>query len=102
MPPCYFVCFAQIHDGTRFAKDYVFQTRSSIEAAGGRTIAASDERETLEGSLPPGRVVLIEFADLAAARKWYESKGYEPLLALRKAVATSSVILVPGGMAFRD
>jgi len=93
----YFIAFVDIHDRTRFAQDYVPLVASTLEPFGGRVVAASDETTTLEGSVPPGRTVLLEFPELDSARRWYASDAYAPLLAVRKSITTSSAVLLPGG-----
>ena len=98
----YIIAFVDIHDRTRFAQDYVPPIASTLELFGGRVVAASDEPTTLEGSVPPGRTVLLEFPDLDSARRWYASDEYTPLLALRKSISTSSAVLLPGGFTLHD
>jgi uncharacterized protein (DUF1330 family) len=92
--PAYLIAFVDIRDRARFAKEYV--------PAVGRIIAVSDEARTLEGAVPPGRTVIIEFPDLDRAQKWYGSDAYAPLIALRKALATTSIVVLPGGLTARD
>ena len=98
----YLIAFVDIHDRTRFAQEYVPPIASTLEPFGGRVVAASDEAKTMEGSVPPGRTVIIEFPDLDSARRWYASDAYAPLLVLRKSIATSSVVLLPGGFTLHD
>ena len=98
----YIIAFVDIHDRTRFAQDYVLPIATTMEPFGGRVVAASDEATTLEGSVPPGRTVLVEFPDLDSARRWYASDAYAPLLALRKSITTSSAVLLPGGLTLSD
>jgi uncharacterized protein (DUF1330 family) len=96
------IAFVEIHDRIRFAQEYVLPIASTLEPFGGRLLAASDEAQTVEGSVPPGRTVIIEFPDLDSARGWYASDAYAPLLTLRKSIATSSVVFLPGGLTVHD
>ena len=98
----YLIAFVDIHDRRRFAQDYVPSVASTLEPFGGRVVAASDETTTIEGSMPPGRIVLIEFPDLDSARRWHTSEAYAPLLALRQSLTTSSAVLLPGGYTLHD
>ncbi len=98
----YVIAFVDIHDHTRFAQDYVPPVASTMEPFGGHVIAAADETMTLEGRVPPGRTVLIEFPDLDSARRWYDSDAYAPLLTLRTSITTSSAVLLPGGFTLHD
>ena len=52
--------------------------------------------QTLEGPEENRRIVVIEFPSLEAARAFYESPDYGPVMALRHAAATSEMILVDG------
>ena len=98
----YVIAFVDIHDRTRYEQDYVPPIAATLEPFGGRVIAASDDTTILEGSVPPGRTVLLEFPDLDSARRWYASDAYAPLLTLRQAITTSSAVLLPGGFTLHD
>ena len=98
----YMIAFVDIHDRARFAKEYIAPIAATLEPFGGRVIAACDEPRTLEGAVPPGRAVILEFPDLDRAEKWYASDAYAPLIAIRESVATSSLVVLPGGLTVRD
>ena len=42
-------------------------------------------------------MIVIEFPDMAAAKAWYGSQEYGPLITLRQKASTGPVILVEGG-----
>jgi len=94
--PAYIIAFVDIHDRTRFAQEYLPPIAGTLEPYGGRVLAASDEARTLEGAVPPGRAVILEFPDLDRAHKWYASDAYTPLLALRESIATTSLVVLSG------
>lgn len=50
----------------------------------------------LEGSDAPERLVIIEFDDMAALKRWYESDDVKPLNELRQQVARSRAIAFEG------
>ncbi|MDB5406456.1 MAG: hypothetical protein JWL84_1368 [Rhodospirillales bacterium] len=50
--------------------------------------------ETVEGGWSPGRIVVIEFPNLAAAHAFYESPDYAPLLKMRLAATESKAVFV--------
>jgi uncharacterized protein (DUF1330 family) len=52
--------------------------------------------ETKEGTWQPKRLVVLEFASMDQARRWYQSPEYAPALALRAKAARSKVLLVEG------
>jgi len=69
---------------------------SSVEQYGGRYLARGGESEVLEGDRVPKRLVVIEFPDADAARRWYHSPEYSDAKATRAGAATGSFILVEG------
>ena len=50
----------------------------------------------LEGDRTPNRLVVLEFPDADAARRWYHSAEYAEAKATREGAATGSFILVEG------
>ncbi|MEX2206486.1 MAG: DUF1330 domain-containing protein [Myxococcota bacterium] len=100
--PAYIIAFVDIHDRARFAQEYLPGVAATFEPYGGRLLAASDEPKTLEGAVPPGRTVILEFPDLDSAHNWYASDAYAPLLALRESIATTALIALPGGLTAHD
>lgn len=100
--PAYLIAFVDIHDRARFAREYVAPIAPTLERFEGKVVAVADDAEALEGAVPPGRTVIIEFPDLDRARSWYSSDAYAPLLELRKKIATTSLVIIPGGVTTRD
>ena len=94
----YIIAFVDIHDRTRYAQEYVPAITGTLEPYGGRILASSDEARTLEGTVPSGRIVIIEFPDLDRAHRWYASDAYAPLLSLRESIATTSLVALPGAL----
>ncbi|MHB8493111.1 MAG: DUF1330 domain-containing protein [Casimicrobiaceae bacterium] len=69
---------------------------ATTAAHGGRFLVRGGAVEVLEGDFVPRRVVVLEFPDAGALKRWYRSPEYRPLLALRKRAATGSVYMVEG------
>ena len=63
---------------------------------GGRFIVRGGETELLEGEWDTRRIVVIEFPDMDAARRWYDAEDYAPLKALRQSASDTNIILVDG------
>lgn len=76
--------------------EYRKQVLPTITKYGGRFIVRGGAHETLEGDWRPGRLVVIEFPDMTAARAWYRSKEYGPLVKLRQGASSGRLILVEG------
>jgi uncharacterized protein (DUF1330 family) len=68
----------------------------SVAAAGGRYLVRGGELAVFEGDWQPSRLVVLEFEDLAAARRWYESEAYQEARELREGAAHLRVVAVQG------
>ena len=69
---------------------------ASVEQYGGRYLARGGASEVLEGDHVPNRLVVLEFPDIDAARRWYHSPEYGEAKATREGAATGSFIVVEG------
>ncbi|WP_171060787.1 DUF1330 domain-containing protein [Poseidonocella sp. HB161398] len=69
---------------------------ATVEAFGGRYRVLGGMEEALEGRWQPRIPVLIEFASVEAARDWYRSDAYAPLLRKRLAAAECDGVLLSG------
>ena len=77
-------------------QNYTAQTPGLVEKFGGKFIVRGGDFEMLEGQLPLARVVVVEFADMDAARKFYHSPEYQEVLKIRASATESQVFLVDG------
>ena len=68
----------------------------AIAAAGGRYLARGGELDVLEGDWTPPRLVVLEFEDLAAARRWYDSEIYQEARRRREGAARIRMVAVQG------
>jgi uncharacterized protein (DUF1330 family) len=69
---------------------------TGIARFGGRFVVRGGKADLLEGAPAPERIVVIEFPDAAAARRWYYSDEYQQALKIRQANSTGRLILVEG------
>jgi uncharacterized protein (DUF1330 family) len=69
---------------------------ASVVAHGGSYEARGGAVESLEGEPVSGRIVILRFDSLEAARNWYNSDDYQAALPLRNASARSRVFIVEG------
>jgi uncharacterized protein (DUF1330 family) len=91
----YVVVDVTIHDADAY-REYAAGTPAAVAAYGGRFIVRGGEVTPQEGEWHPQRLVILEFPDMDAARRWYGSPEYAPLLAIRERAATSNLIFVEG------
>jgi uncharacterized protein (DUF1330 family) len=87
-----------IYDKKKFDQIYFPAILKQVEHYGARLLAASDMPHIVEGNWLRGRTILWEFPDVEAAKTWYQSEEYAPLLKLRKEISTASIILIPEGI----
>jgi uncharacterized protein (DUF1330 family) len=85
----------RVTDPTQFAT-YPDPAGTSIAQYGGRVLAAGGKAELLDGGPAPERVVIIEFPDAAAARRWYDSPEYQAVLPIRLRSSQGRVFLIEG------
>lgn len=69
---------------------------AAIVAAGGRYLVRGGETIAMEGAAAAGRLVVLEFPDLATARAFYDGPGYAEARAIRERAATSRVFITEG------
>jgi uncharacterized protein (DUF1330 family) len=93
--PAYFIANVEITDPAEF-EAYRRAVPAVIAAHGGRYLVRGGATEVLEGDPGLKRVVILEFPDVAAARAFYASPDYAPLLAQRLRAARSSVAILEG------
>ena len=67
-----------------------------ISKHGGEYLARGGAAESLEGDWTPGRVVLLKFPDMTAAKAFLNDPEYQPLKSLRESAADSRMIAVEG------
>jgi len=69
---------------------------ATITQHGGRFLARGGGVLRLEGSFEPKRIVILEFPSMAAAKTWYASPEYAPLLAQRKRASKGDLFMTEG------
>jgi uncharacterized protein (DUF1330 family) len=92
--PAYVIVETDIGDPERYEAYKAAAVSSS--AAGGTYLARGGELAVLEGDWRPSRLVILEFEDLAAAKRWYGSERYEDAKRLRDGAARISMVAVQG------
>lgn len=75
-------------------KLYTAKTPGVIEQFGGKFVVRGGAPEALEGELAASRFVIIEFADRAAAKRFYNAPEYQQIIPLRTAASKGRIALV--------
>ena len=89
----YMVFNEQITDRAKF-DTYRQQAGPLISRYGGRFLVRGGNVTPLEGSPELHRVVIIEFDDIAAARRFYDSDEYRPLIRLRQTASVGYAAII--------
>jgi uncharacterized protein (DUF1330 family) len=91
----YVIVDIEVTDSVAFER-YKNAITANIAAFGGRYLARGGATEVLEGNWIPKRLVILEFPNMARLKEWYHSPEYAPLLDLRKASASSNLVVTDG------
>ena len=93
--PAYVVAEVEILNPEGY-KAYSQQVPATIEQYGGRFLVRGGKAKPLEGEWPEVRRVIIEFPDVEAARRWWNSTEYAKPKELRCANSNGRLILIEG------
>jgi uncharacterized protein (DUF1330 family) len=93
--PAYVIVETDVTDPEQYER-YKAASPGAVAAGGGRFVARGGELAVLEGDWRPSRLVVLEFEDLAAARRWYESETYQDAKRLREGAARLRMVAVQG------
>lgn len=94
-PPAYFILEIDIHDPAGITP-YLEKAGTTLQPFSAVPLANGGKIIPLEGAAPHGKVVVIRFDSLEAARRWYDSPAYRAILGHRLSAATNRSFLVEG------
>lgn len=93
--PAYVIVETDISDPEQY-EQYKAASPGAVASGGGRFIARGGELAALEGDWHPSRIVILEFPDLEAAKRWYDSPEYVEARKLREGAASLRMVAVQG------
>jgi uncharacterized protein (DUF1330 family) len=93
--PAYVIVETEVTDAEQY-EHYKAASPAAIAAGGGRFLVRGGELAVLEGDWQPSRLVMLEFEDLEAAKRWYESELYQEAKKLREGAANFRAVVVQG------
>ena len=91
----YLIARVQIRDPETYSQ-YAARTPAIIAKHGGRFLVRGGLTETLEGDTTEGRLVVVEFPSLDAARAFYHSPEYQEARDIRVPVSDAHFAIVAG------
>ncbi len=74
-------------------KDYSSQVDATITANGGEIVFRGAKAAVLNGTMDRNRIVVLRFADKAAAQRWHDSPEYQRLIPLRDGGANVTLVI---------
>jgi uncharacterized protein (DUF1330 family) len=93
--PAYLIASVTVTDPEKYA-GYMALTPGAIAAYGGRFVVRGGAHEVVEGRWPGSRNVVIEFPDLATAKRFFASPEYASAREQRQGAADFNAIVVDG------
>jgi len=93
--PAYVIVETDIHDPELYER-YKAASPAAVAGGGGRFVVRGGELAVLEGEWQPKRLVVLEFDDLEAAKRFYESEEYQEVKKLRDGAASLNMVAVEG------
>src|SRR3954451_12416442 len=95
MAKAYVIVDVEVTDQESYA-DYKELSSVAAEKYGAHWLVRGGAVEVLEGDWEPHRLVVLEFEDEGAARRWYGSPEYTEARLIRQRSSRSSLVVVGG------
>ena len=93
--PAYFVVELDVANAEAMGP-YREAVPATLAKYGGRFLVRGGAAELIEGGPEPKRIVIIEFADPAAVKRWYNSPEYQQILPGRLDNSKARAFIVEG------
>ena len=93
--PAYVIVETDINDPEQYEL-YKAASPDAVHGGGGHFVVRGGELAVLEGDWHPSRLVMLEFPDLEAAKRWYASPEYQEVKRLRDGAANLRMVAVEG------
>lgn len=94
----YVVVSVEVADAEAYA-GYSLQVPSTLEPYGGEFLVRGGVIESLEGTWPSSRMVILAFPDVEQAKAWHASPAYQAILPIRQRNARTDFLVVAEGVA---
>ena len=91
----YIIADVTVTDAQKMARYREWSTRA-MQEHGAEILVRGGEFEVLEGPWTPSRLVVLRFADRAAARAFYDSQTYAHARSLREGAGVMRMVVVDG------
>ncbi|WP_432666756.1 DUF1330 domain-containing protein [Wukongibacter baidiensis] len=88
------VAFVRVHDLEAYNREYLSVAHPLIVKYGGKALAVSQKVKHLQGSLPEGKFVILEFPSIEQAEAYYYSPEHQAVTEKGKKYFSSDSIIV--------
>ena len=92
--PAYIIADVNVTDPVQY-DEYRKWSSAAIKEHGAEAVVRGGKTERLEGR-EPGRIVVLKFASMDAARAFYDSETYAKARAAREHAAVMNMLIVEG------
>ena len=93
--PAYIIAQVDVTDPDRY-QEYARLAGPATQKYGGRFLVRGGAKTVLEGRIPGARIVVTEFPDVAAAKRFYDSVEYQAARQKRLGAADFNMMVVEG------
>jgi uncharacterized protein (DUF1330 family) len=94
--PVYMIAEIDVTDLAGYTKEYVPLVQKSLQAAGGKVLAAGQTVTSIEGSAPKSRVVIVRWDSLDQLNAWRDSPQYKEDRKIGDKYATFRIYAIEG------
>ncbi|WP_170328945.1 DUF1330 domain-containing protein [Ruegeria arenilitoris] len=94
--PSYMLTFLRVEDAETHARDYLPEAHAILLKYGGKPLAVTEDFEVIEGNLPKGRLILMEFPSKEAAKDYYLGPEHRPYKEILDKVASCDLAIFEG------
>jgi uncharacterized protein (DUF1330 family) len=88
----YFIAQYVVHD-PKLYREYQIAGAPTIQEFGGEVVAFDVAAETIEGTPPGPRTVILKFDSTEAAKAWYRSPAYQAAVGKRLASTSGFAVI---------
>jgi len=95
MPSAYIIANVRVTDPVQY-EDYKKFSTIAMQAHGADVLVRGGTVEVLEGDWQPDRLVILKFASVEQARRFYDSEEYRRARRAREQAAVMRMVVVEG------
>jgi uncharacterized protein (DUF1330 family) len=93
--PAYIIAQINVTDQAKY-QEYAKLAGPATQKYGGRFLVRGGAKTTMEGDIPFSRIVINEFPDIEAAKRFYNSVEYQAAKQKRLGAADFNMVIVEG------